>query len=324
MRKTAVVLITDRGFLVPSLVVCKQLVAQSINEMADIIVYLVDIDEGVRLKLETAFKSSSGMKFEPFTSKSFIPSSTTYLPGGHLPVTALARLVLNEVLPPQYENLIYLDGDLQIIGDVSPLIRYTVPEGKIAAAKDKLWLERVPNGSLAPHAEYLAGLPGVDANAYFNTGVMAFRRKTWSEVAPKALEFFFGHSQNCKYYDQCALNVVCQGRLVELAPAYNFHHYANIYVQHSYHPVIIHFAGPNKPWKYTGLPWGSRFMNSYRQLLDQYPFLQDFLMLPKPLSPLEQVALYTDDGRKAIRYPRTFLFKRAKFFRHVKTGNFAF
>ena len=325
MNRTAVVLITDKGFLVPSLVVCKQLAAQSIHEVADIIVYLVDIDDSTRLKLEAAFKPFAGVKFEPFTSKSFIPSSSTYFRKSHVPVVSLARLVLHEVLPPQYENLIYLDGDLQIIGDVSPLISYTVPDGKIAAALGSPWLEKAPNGPSAPFADYLAGLPGVDANKYFNAGVLAFRRETWSDVAPKALKFFFEHSTNCLTYDQSALNVVCKGRLVELAPAYNFNTaYVHLFVQHFYRPHIIHFFGPNKPWKYTGLPWGSRFMNSYRQLLDQYPFLQDFLTLPQKLSLIEHLTLYAKDGREAIRYPRTLISKRAKFFQYVKEGNFAF
>ena len=214
---------------------------------------------------------------------------------------------------------------MQIIGDVSSLLGYTVPDGKIAAARDALWLEKDAYGPSSYYANYLAGLPGVDAHTYFNSGVMAFRRETWSEVAPRALQFFFEHSRKCLTYDQSALNVVCKGRIVELAPAYNFNpNYAHLYVQHTYRPRIIHFCGQNKPWNYTGLPWGARFMHSYKQLLDQYPFLQDFLMLPKPLSRSEQVLLYAKNGRATIRYPRTFVAKRGKFFRHVKTGNFAF
>ena len=87
LRKKAVVLITDSGFLVPSLMVCKQLAVQSIHEVANIIVYLVDIDDCTRLKLEAAFKPLSGVRFEPFTSNSFIPGDTTFLHKSHLPVT---------------------------------------------------------------------------------------------------------------------------------------------------------------------------------------------------------------------------------------------
>ena len=51
MRKTAVIFVTDSGFLVPTLVVCKQLKRQFVDEIADIIDYLIDIDDTVHQKL---------------------------------------------------------------------------------------------------------------------------------------------------------------------------------------------------------------------------------------------------------------------------------
>lgn len=323
MKKTAIILVTDGGFLVPTLVVCKQLAARSaVTDIADIIVYLVDVDDNTRLKLKSEFKYA-GIYFEPLTSKSFVPGKDVYFHQNHVPVVSLARLALSESISRQYENILYLDGDLQIVGDVSPLVRYVVPEGKIAVCRGALWLENITENE--HWRSYLSGLGGVDANQYFNAGVLAFRRETWSDLAPRALQFFFDNSKQCERHDQSALNAVCKGRTVELAPAYNFHSpYAALYVQHSYRPAIIHFTGPNKPWKYAGLPWGTQFMHSYTELLGQHPFLNDFLSVPGKISISQQAALCIKDAADTLRHPRALIRKRAKFFQYVRTHKFPF
>ena len=45
MLRTLIALVTDRGFLVPSLVVCMQLVKQLITTDADLCMFLIDIDD---------------------------------------------------------------------------------------------------------------------------------------------------------------------------------------------------------------------------------------------------------------------------------------
>lgn len=326
MKNTAVILVTDGGFLVPTLVVVRQLAAQGALEVADAIVYLVDVEETVRAQLAQEFKRYGGVFIEALASTSFMPKDNTFFHANHVPVVSLARLVLNETIPAQYENIIYLDGDLQVVGDVKPFLSYQVPEGKIMAGRGALWLDDdVAEGRDSWNANYLQGIGGVSPEQYFNAGVLAFRRSTWDEVAPKALQFFFDNSEACQRHDQSALNAICKGRVVELAPKYNFHSgYSELFLQIGYRPSIIHFTGPNKPWRYAGLPWGTQFMKSYEDTLDAHPALGAFLKRPQRPAFVEQLKLFIKDAKALLRFPRLKMRKRARFTKHVSTQDFAF
>ncbi|MBY0407303.1 MAG: hypothetical protein K2Q01_06385, partial [Rickettsiales bacterium] len=272
------------------------------------------------------FRAYGNVFVEALASKSFMPKDGTVFHANHVPVVSLARLVLNETIPAQYENVIYLDGDLQIVGDVTPFLQYEVPEGKIAAGRGGLWMDDdVEEGRDSWNRDYLNGIGGVSPQQYFNAGVLAFRRSTWNEIAPKALAFFFEHSQLCLRHDQSALNAVCKGRVVELAPKYNFHsEYANLYAQCSYKPCIIHFTGANKPWRYSGLPWGTQFMQSYRDTLDAHPVLKPYLARPVALPLVPRLKLMARDAKNQARFPRLKWRKRQRFMDYVRGHAFPF
>ena len=55
-------------------------------------------------------------------------------------MTSLARLVIGAALSEQYETLVYLDGDVQILRDPRALFEAHVPEGQILAAPGGAWL----------------------------------------------------------------------------------------------------------------------------------------------------------------------------------------
>ncbi len=55
---------------------------------------------------------------------------------GRISISTMAKLVLCDVLPANYTQIIYLDGDTQVIGDLSELENAIAPEGKFFAARD--------------------------------------------------------------------------------------------------------------------------------------------------------------------------------------------
>lgn len=310
-HNTAFILVTDSGFLVPTLVVCRQLLLQSLT--ADIVVYLVGMAPGVISSLAQAFPSINFFSIY----ETPLPENT-FFHQNHVPPIALVRLMIAEKIPPQYENIVYLDGDLQIMGNLDSLAKYRVPNGKIAAGNGSMWLEK------PWYIDYLAGLGNITPSAYFNSGVMAFRRDTWIKMAPQALQFFYDNSMKCEKHDQSALNAVFKGNTIELAPKYNFHGpYSDSYLHLLYKPAIIHFTGPNKPWKYHGLPWGSRFFSSYKDIISDYPFLGNYLEI-KSITKLAKAKLWLSHMIQLTKHPHTLLRKHALFYRHIKANNFAF
>ena len=87
---------------------------------------------------------------------------------------SLARLVIAPHLAPAYQNIVYLDGDIQIVGDVTPLVRHRVRDGWIAAGRGSAWFDPDDRLGLNPTG-YFDALNGATRDSYFNAGVLACR-----------------------------------------------------------------------------------------------------------------------------------------------------
>jgi lipopolysaccharide biosynthesis glycosyltransferase len=276
LKSKLVVFVTDRGFLVPSLVAAAQLVEFGHLDRADIVIYTVDLDDHVLSSLKRKYENK--IRFEALATRSFMPSETVSFFSNHVPKAALARLALHEVIDKRYEDIVYLDGDIQIVRPITALLDYSVPEGKISAGRGSAWLDKYATGGRATPDGYLESLGGVAPEDYFNSGVLAFRRSTWQIEAPRALSFFMENSGICIRHDQSALNAIFFGRVVHFAPAYNFHRaYSRLFLQDVYSPAIIHFTGSDKPWNSQALPWGGQFIGKYRNFMQMHPELAGYL-----------------------------------------------
>jgi lipopolysaccharide biosynthesis glycosyltransferase len=275
-KSKLVVFVTDRGFLVPSLVAATQLVEFGQLGQADIVIYTIDLDDQVLSSLQKKYKNT--IRFEPLATRSFMPPETVSFFANHVPKAALARLALHDIIDKRYQDIVYLDGDIQIARPITDLLNYSVPEGKIMAGRGSAWLDKYAPDSKATPDGYLESLGGVAPEDYFNSGVLAFKRSTWEVEAPRALSFFMEHSNICIRHDQSALNAVFLGRVVHFAPAYNFHRaYSRNFLQHVYSPAIIHFTGSDKPWNSLALPWGGQFIGKYRHFMKMHPELAGYL-----------------------------------------------
>lgn len=321
MKNRVCVYVTDRGFLVPSLVSAKQLALSKASELADIIIYLLAIEPEVVAKLENAF-TGYGIKFIALDTNAFAPPCSAYFRQGHVPLAALARLVLADYIPANYTHAVYLDGDTQIMGDITPLLKFEVPEGKIAAVNGSIWL--TGNTKAEWNKQYLKNLGGVDPYQYFNSGVLAFRRETWAEIGPQALKFFFENSEACYHHDQSALNAVCKGSRMALEPTYNFHsEYAKLCVKNSYKPRIVHFTGNTKPWVYPVTPWGQRFTQPYIDILNEYVFLNEFMKKPVEISFCWQALRDLKKYANNLSQCGEILSQRKLFFKYINNTRFA-
>lgn len=317
MLNRAVIFVTDIGFLAPTLCVCEQLLAQNVNCVADIIVYTVDIDLELIEKLRSS-QSFDLVHFEPLLSRSFIPATNTHFHKNHVPVVSLARLVLSDVIPEKYDHIIYLDGDLQIVGDIKDLVLSEIPKGYIAAGLGSAWLEENGNENTWQR-EYLRSLGDIHPGQYYNAGVLAFQRSTWIEVAPKALNFFFENSNICVRHDQSALNAATKNKVIFLNPIYNFHSaYSELYLHFVLEPRIIHFTGPNKPWKSTALPWGGKFIRTYSSFLDRNADLRPYLQISGKDSFKAVTSNFWAEILKLTRRPRYIFRAWSRFIMYTK------
>jgi lipopolysaccharide biosynthesis glycosyltransferase len=322
LKSKLVAFVTDRGFLVPSLVAAMQLVDFGHLRQADIVIYTIDLDDRVLSSLRAKYENR--IRFEALAAQTFMPPKSVNFFSNHVPKAALARLALHEVIDKRYEDVIYLDGDIQVLRPITRLLDYSVPDGKILAGRGSAWLDKYLPGAKATPYGYLESLGGVAPEDYFNSGVLAFRRSTWEVEAPRALAFFMEHSGICIRHDQSALNAVFLGRVMHFAPAYNFHGaYSRLFLQNVYAPAMIHFTGPDKPWKSRAMPWGGQFVGKYRDFMEEHPELTGYLPVREHGSGLAVIAKKSIASGLSRLDPEKRSVRKA-FRDYVAHGNFAF
>lgn len=326
-KRRAVVLVADEGFLVPSLVAADQAArSPGVADIADILVFTTDLKQADLAAIEAEF-ARSPIRIRQLDPDLFLPPADTFFNQTHISRTALGRLALHKVLPPHYEHIVYLDGDVQIVGEILPLVAHDVAPGRIAAANEFLWLCDGDWGSYwREHRAYLSAI-GVDNPAdYFNSGILAFRADTWQEMAPNALDYFNRFPKRCIYHDQSALNAVFVGRREILSPVFN---YNSEFVKLGspeealVAASILHFTGAEKPWFYPGPPWNGRFIPAYDAFVRRHPALKSLRPQTNPAD-LAQFVTQRHLSARRVRLSKPWrpIRRRRMFGRYMQQGDF--
>ena len=172
--------------------------------------------------------------------------------GANLTVTTYARLLIGDLLPPELERVLYLDGDILVRGDIRELWTTDLRGRTAGAVVD---LPRYP-------FNLKLGLPS-DA-PYFNAGVLLIDLQRWRQlrVGERSLAFAREHGESLTWSDQCALNLVLHGDWIVLDRVWNFQsldvarivngHMRFGKVDHARLAAarLVHFNGRSKPWHY--------------------------------------------------------------------------
>ncbi len=181
-------------------------------------------------------------------------------------VETFYRLFISQILP-EYRKVIYLDSDLLVLHDITPLFHTEMNGHPIAAVHD------VVCSYLAEHAKEL----GLEMKNMFNAGVLVidtdeYDRQKIRQNGLKALEKDY-RNKNRKfiYVDQDVLNVTIYRDVEFIDDRWNFQweymwrldsiydEYRERYTRASKGPWIIHYAGDRKPWSYPSLPFADCF-----------------------------------------------------------------
>jgi lipopolysaccharide biosynthesis glycosyltransferase len=182
---------------------------------------------------------------------SFRISETTYL-----------RLLIPKLLPDAFQRAIYLDADLVVARDLTPL--WTLPmEGNAVLAVQDFSIQRLdhPKG-VRRHRDL-----GLSGNApYFNAGVLVLDLEQWRRqgIAGQVFDYLHEYRNDINEVDQDGLNAVLAERWKPLDLRWN----QQSNVEHLEHwpasplkdaarglgsdllhaPFIVHYTGASKPW----------------------------------------------------------------------------
>lgn len=177
----------------------------------------------------------------------------------------LKTLDLYNIMYPQGIQLVYMDTDLVVNGDISGLSKAPMKDDQwLAAASDFPHLDDKPFNET--YKELVGDWPRRMAinTRYFNSGVMVIRTsglyKALGRFKYTSLALFYeDHREICYFPDQDALNKLAQNylempRLYNVFPEYHIHSILPIdkLIMHRKRMAeasIIHFLGMAKPWR---------------------------------------------------------------------------
>ncbi len=277
LQTHATVLVSDRNLMVPTVQAALQ-AARAGRGLTDVIIVTGGMPAAELDTLRAAVASDpitvldSSREIESLFAEFNFDDSLHYTP------TSLARLLLDDILPPQYEHILYLDGDTYLAGDLTDLFALRVPEGQIGASLDSLFLHLGGSSAYAQKLRtYRTKLSSGPSDRYFNAGILAARRSSWKSFGPTALAFYRDHYQDCIYHDQSALNIVCENAVHWFSPKFNFLTDYRLMGFGTYvKPSLYHFSGASKPWNSRVNPWPLGIYDRYQTLLAERPGLAVF------------------------------------------------
>ena len=170
-----------------------------------------------------------------------------------------------KLLPETLEQVIYLDGDLLVEGNIREL--WEIPmDGKALMAATEMFHEAYyVSSTLALRTWKKMGIPA--KQKYFNSGVLKVNLKKWRQekIGEKIIQYLTENKEDVLWHDQDGLNAILWNDWKELPVKRNvmtalFYEtdYSRINITEKEakmwmeHPKILHYTNrKEKPWKET-------------------------------------------------------------------------
>lgn len=229
----------------------------------DIVVLESNIEEKTKKRLQNMVAEHENVSIRFYNVASLIEPYDLYI-SKLITVETYYRFFIPELFK-KFDKVLYLDGDIIVKNDVAELYRQDIGNNLVGAVHD-VTVAGLVNGfdkeSLIYCTKKMKLKNPLDQ---FNAGVMVmnlveFRKKYSTKYMLK-----FAEEGKFRYWDQDALNILCQGKVKWLDSAWNFfadekngwrgriNQFApkemyDKYVAAGKNPYIYHFAGNEKPW----------------------------------------------------------------------------
>lgn len=251
----------DDRYAMPMAVMLRSVI-ENISDNQQVCIYAVDagITESNKQKIASSLENRlvifNWVKISSALPNN-LPLAKNVLP--HVSKAVYYRLLLADILPSEYEKVIYLDSDLIVLQDINQLWKIEIGENYIMAVQDCLIsLVSSPYG-LKRYKEL--NIPS--EYKYFNSGVLIINLKKWrsENVSAQLFEYLETNRDDIQHHDQDAMNALFAGRWGEIEPQWNQtplifdcpswkeSPYQEVdYDNAVNNPFIAHFASSSKPW----------------------------------------------------------------------------
>lgn len=232
-------------------------------------------------RVRALFPEQGPHRFFPLEVSERLHRCVDALPSVGWPIAVWARFFAAEWFPALTGKVIYLDIDVLVCEDLTPLFEVDL-QGRTLAAVCECHRDDDIGQRIFANTPMPAG-----AERYFNTGVLvldmdAFRSR---DVLSRLVAFAARPGFFPMYPDQDTLNAVLWDDVVFLHPRWNVRdrwltraarrslalpHWRGLspveVLEAIRNPGVIHYSGHNKPWKANHRPEGPRYAATMRAL----------------------------------------------------------
>jgi lipopolysaccharide biosynthesis glycosyltransferase len=264
----AIVFVCNMNYLMPSVGAALQARKHTSDPSIKIIVFITDgVDE--HLSRAQDLVQRWNISIRPVNLTKLASIERIRAKGTQpVPMASFARLFLDDMLEPDIERFLYLDGDIDITDSLDPLLALQIPSGGFSAAPDVMsMIAREHSRRADTIRSYFRGLGLKTDGEYFNAGVLLVDRSGWGALSKEAVDFLYANPTACVANDQSTLNAVAGARRGRLPLLWNYQtEFMNVLDPRrlGYAPAIWHFTGSAKPWQSNQLVWGDEFGQAYR------------------------------------------------------------
>ncbi len=166
------------------------------------------------------------------------------------------KILIYEYLPDKVKKIVFFDADIVLKKDPAPLFDLELDRNYLAAVRDQVY------ETFSGEAKFTLD---IQAHQYFNSGVMLVDVERWrnDNISQNSLKFALEKWDKTPFHDQDAFNFVVKGKWLEISPLWN-PRISNKIINSDGQTVIydkmtvyrlnlsylVHYSGPQKPWKY--------------------------------------------------------------------------
>lgn len=167
---------------------------------------------------------------------------------GHIRSPAYYRIRIPDLLPRNLKRAVYLDSDILVRGDISPLWEEPFRGAPLLAIQDGS--ATVSHPTVRHH--FLNSDVGAD-EPYLNSGVLAFNLQAWreGELSDKIVTYIRDNAEKVTYWDQDGINAILVGRWGRLGREWNCRVDCGNGTEADCDldkAMVWHFASSAKPW----------------------------------------------------------------------------
>ena len=242
----------------------------TVSDQFDIVILTTDMTEYTQSRLENSLKPyKQNISIIDISDhvKPLMGLHKDILSGmaGHISIDTLSRLTINKVLS-HYKDVIYLDTDTVVLGDINSLFQEPFKNNELAMAVPDIEYQRIVNTNEKVKTYCKQTLKLINCNDYFQGGIIRFNIDAINQEDPDLFLNAIAKlaNQELLFADQCILNYTLNGRVRFLPVNWNVEwhiplidkqfinqlpaHTLHTYMKARNKPSMIHYCSYLKPW----------------------------------------------------------------------------